>query len=150
MNEPLPTCYKNPHFLNEAKCCRDNLSCENKFYLHENDKLFPIKGWALNLVLVQRPGETRKARYISCYRRTVWSILLIKTFLGLVEMMFGPVNVSFSLPEWQAAKMTFFAPWFLTSLKGPLYVWCKRSSSDNYNYTHSNLEIVCSELSSIM
>ena len=25
--------------------------------------------------------------------------LLIKTFLGLAEMMFGPVNVSFSLPE---------------------------------------------------
>ena len=25
--------------------------------------------------------------------------LLIKTFLGLVEMMFGLVNISFSLPE---------------------------------------------------
>ena len=37
--------------------------------------------------------------------------LLIKTFLGLVEMMFGLVNVGFSLPEWQAVKMTFFAPW---------------------------------------
>ena len=36
--------------------------------------------------------------------------LLIKTFLELVEMMFGLVNVSFSLPEWQAVKMTFFAP----------------------------------------
>ena len=36
--------------------------------------------------------------------------LLIKTFLGLVEMMFGLVNVSFSLPEWQAVKVTFFAP----------------------------------------
>ena len=36
--------------------------------------------------------------------------LLIKTFLGLVEMMFGPVNVSFSLPKWQGVKMTFFAP----------------------------------------
>ena len=36
--------------------------------------------------------------------------LLIKTFLGLVEMMFGLVNVSFSLPEWQAVKLTFFAP----------------------------------------
>ena len=34
--------------------------------------------------------------------------LLIKTFLGLVEMMFGLVNVSFSLHEWQAVKMTFF------------------------------------------
>ena len=38
--------------------------------------------------------------------------LLIKTFLGLVEMIFGLVkfNVSFSLPDWQAVKMTFFAP----------------------------------------
>jgi len=39
--------------------------------------------------------------------------LLVKTFLGLVEMMLGLVNVSFSLPEWtewQAVKMIFFAP----------------------------------------
>ena len=31
--------------------------------------------------------------------------LLIKTFLGLVEMMFGLVNVSFSLPKWQAVNL---------------------------------------------
>ena len=37
--------------------------------------------------------------------------LLFKTLLGLVEMMFGPVNVSFSLPEWQAVKMAFVSPW---------------------------------------
>ena len=36
--------------------------------------------------------------------------LLIKTFFGLVEMIFGLVNVSFSLPDWQAVKMTFFPP----------------------------------------
>ena len=35
---------------------------------------------------------------------------LIKTFLGLVEMMFGLVNVGFSLPEWQAVEMIFCAP----------------------------------------
>ena len=35
---------------------------------------------------------------------------LVTTFLGLVKMMFGLVNVSFSLPQWQAVKMTFFAP----------------------------------------
>ena len=35
--------------------------------------------------------------------------LPIKTFLGLAEMMFGLVNVSFSLPQWQAVKVTFFA-----------------------------------------
>ena len=43
--------------------------------------------------------------------------LLIKTFLVLVEMMFGLVNVRFSLPEWQAVKMTFFAPCLLRSRK---------------------------------
>ena len=41
----------------------------------------------------------------------VKSILTIKTFLGLVEMTFGLVHASFSLPEciWQAVKLTFFA-----------------------------------------
>ena len=38
------------------------------------------------------------------------SILLVKKFLELVEMMSGLVNASFSLPEWQAVKMIFFAP----------------------------------------
>ena len=42
--------------------------------------------------------------------------LLIKTFLGLVEMMLGLVNVSFSLPEWQAVKVIFFAPCMVTNL----------------------------------
>ena len=37
-------------------------------------------------------------------------MLLIKMFLGLVEMAFGIVYASFSLPEWQAVKMIFFAP----------------------------------------
>ena len=31
--------------------------------------------------------------------------------LGLVEMTSGLVNASFSLPNWQAVKMIFFAPW---------------------------------------
>ena len=35
------------------------------------------------------------------------SILLIKKVLGLVELAYA----SFSLPKWQAVKMTFFAPW---------------------------------------
>ena len=38
------------------------------------------------------------------------TILLIKTFLGLVQMTFGLVNATFSLPEWQAVKLTFFHP----------------------------------------
>ena len=44
-------------------------------------------------------------------RRTMKSILLVKKFWGLVEMMSGLINASFSLPEWQAVKMIFFAPW---------------------------------------
>ena len=39
--------------------------------------------------------------------------LLIKTFLGLVEMIFGLLNVSFSLCEWQAVKITFFVPCYM-------------------------------------
>ena len=38
------------------------------------------------------------------------SILLVKKVLGLVEMMSGLVNASYSLPERQAVKMIFFAP----------------------------------------
>ena len=38
------------------------------------------------------------------------SVLLVKKFLGLVEMTSGLVNASFSLPKWQAVKMIFFAP----------------------------------------
>ena len=38
------------------------------------------------------------------------SVLLVKKFLGLVEMTSGLVNASFSLPEWQAVKMIFFTP----------------------------------------
>ena len=44
-------------------------------------------------------------------QNNVKSILLIKTVWGLVEMTFGLVYASSSLPEWQALKITFFAPW---------------------------------------
>ena len=39
------------------------------------------------------------------------SILFVKKFSGLVDMTAGfIVNASFSLPEWRAVKMIFFAP----------------------------------------
>ena len=38
------------------------------------------------------------------------SILLVKKFLGLVEMTSGLVNARLSLPKWQAVKMIFYAP----------------------------------------
>ena len=34
-------------------------------------------------------------------------------FFGLVEMTFGLVHASYSLPERQAVKLTFFSPCFL-------------------------------------
>ena len=46
------------------------------------------------------------------------SILLVKTLLGLVEMMFGLVNATFSLPEWQTVKMIFFALLILQLIQG--------------------------------
>ena len=63
----------------------------------------------VNSVLNLPKGQFKFLSYSNC-RRTVTSILLIKMFLGLVEMTFGLVYASFSLPEWQALKMTFFAP----------------------------------------
>ena len=33
-----------------------------------------------------------------------------KRVLGLVEMTCGLVHASYSLPEWQAVKLTYFAP----------------------------------------
>ena len=47
--------------------------------------------------------------------RTVKSILLAKKLLGLLQMMSGLVNATFSLPEGQAIKMIFFAPCTATS-----------------------------------
>ena len=46
----------------------------------------------------------------SNWRRTVKWILLIKMFLGLVEMTFGLIYSSFSLPEWQDLQMTWVSP----------------------------------------
>ena len=45
-------------------------------------------------------------------RRTGKSILLVKKLLGLVEMTSGLVNASFSLPDWQAVKVTTSFPGF--------------------------------------
>ena len=56
-------------------------------------------------------GKWIVLRY-SNYRRTAKSVFAYQKVFGaiLVEMMFRLVNASFSLPKWQAVKMTFFAP----------------------------------------
>ena len=68
---------------------------------------FAIK--LVNFVL-NLPDRQVKLLRISNDKRTVLSILYIKTFLGLGEMTFGLVHASYRLPEWQAVKLTFFAP----------------------------------------
>ena len=37
-------------------------------------------------------------------------------FWGLVQKTFRLLNATFSLPKWQAAKLTFFAPWVLNKV----------------------------------
>ena len=60
-------------------------------------------------------------------KNCVINIMLVKKFLGLVEMTSGLVNPSFSLPEWYAVKMVFFAPLrgaiVLKSLLRPLSIF---------------------------
>ena len=87
-------------------------------------------------------------------RRTVKSILLVKKFLGLVEMTSGLVNASFSLPEWQAVKI-FLAALFISFLplllvlfgsKNRLWLFlklCQRSQNNTFSYTKLPLIMIC-------
>ena len=71
------------------------------------------------------------------------SILLFKKLLGLVEMTSGLVNVSFSLPYWQAVKMVFFAPCYIdvAKTKSILRIYFSFTSDDNWkmprNFPHA-------------
>ena len=56
-------------------------------------------------MLMQNFGATIKKHYGMLWYFLEWPILLVKKHLELVEMMFGLVNASFNLPEWQ--KMIF-------------------------------------------
>ena len=55
----------------------------------------------------------------------------IKKFLGLVEMTFVLVIASFSLPEWQAVKLTFFA---LCELNNFNFQWTKTVYQNNFKH----------------
>ena len=54
---PLPS-FKNPHFQNAPKCT--TFLMKMSFICIRMKNHFHFKGWVLNLVLIQRPGETRK------------------------------------------------------------------------------------------
>ena len=55
INRPLQSS-KNPHFQNEAKCT--TFLVKMSFICMRMKNHFHMKGWALNLVLIQRPGDT--------------------------------------------------------------------------------------------
>ena len=57
VNWPLPSS-KDHHFQNEAKCT--TFLVKMSFICTRMKIYFHIKGWALNLVLIQRPGVTQK------------------------------------------------------------------------------------------
>ena len=57
VNSPLPSS-KNPHFRSEAKCT--TFLVKMSFICMRMKSHFHIKGWALNLLLIQRPRGTRK------------------------------------------------------------------------------------------
>ena len=42
--------------------------------------------------------------------------MLNKNSNSQVEMTFGEAHASYSIPEWQAVKLTFFAPWWVSTL----------------------------------
>ena len=64
----------------------------------------------VNSVINLPDGQVNFLAGNSNYRRTV--INPAHQILGEpVEMTFGLVHPSYSLPEWQAVKLTFFAPW---------------------------------------
>ena len=46
--------------------------------------------------------------------------------------MSGLVNVSFSLPEWQAVKMIFFTPWYLLFNLLLLILWLGSQRSESF------------------
>ena len=93
-------------------CCSNGISAQRaKKIVSDSPGLVDFAIGQVNSVL-NLPD--RQVKYFEEFNlqnlRTVKSIPLIKKFGGLVEMTFGLVNASFSLPKWQAVKMTFFAP----------------------------------------
>ena len=64
-----------------------------------------------------------------------------QSVFGLVEMTFGLVYASFSLPEWQALKMTLFAPWKCSAnVKCSSSFENKALENEDRSTKHPNLE----------
>ena len=76
-NRPLPSS-KNPHFQNEAKCT--TFLEKMRFFCMRMKNHFHIKGWARNLVLMQRPGGTRKWLIVSYFCSLFLNVVLLNLF----------------------------------------------------------------------
>ena len=66
----------------------------------------------VNSVLNLPDGQVKYFEEFSLYKNCQVNSAYQKIW-GLVEMTFGLVNASYSLPERQAVKMTFFAPCYM-------------------------------------
>ena len=98
-NRPLSSS-KNPYFHNEAKCT--TFLVKMSFICMRMKNHFHIKGWALNLVLIQRPRGTRKwppiawrsnsqfvpKKFISGSCSTVYKLQRLTTFISIDLMIF--------------------------------------------------------------
>ena len=80
-NRPLPSSI-NLHFQNEAKCT--TFLVKMSFICMRIKNHFHIKGWAPNLVLIQRPGGTRKWP-ITPPPRHFCSLLVLFSTIALVQ-----------------------------------------------------------------
>ena len=89
-----PQSSKNPHFQTEAKC---TFLVITSFICMRVENHFHIKGWALHLVLIQRPGGTRKCpvnlywalqRYTCDLNNTFWLIMEIINELYKIALLY--------------------------------------------------------------
>ena len=63
-----------------------------------------------NLVLNLPNGQVEVLEEFKLQKNCAINSAHQNVFVAIVEMTFGLVHASSSLPEWQALKMTFFAP----------------------------------------
>ena len=81
----------------------------------------------VNSVLNLPDGQMNFLGGNSHYRRSIINPAHPNFFFGAIKMTLGLVHVSCSLPEWQAVKLTFSAPWLRILLTKSLFRWGKPS-----------------------
>ena len=67
--------------------------------------------------------------------------------LGLVKMNFGLVHASYSLPEWQAVKLTFFAPFApVRSIRAMQYYKVEMQVRGPFKYMCMYINLTCKKM----